>query len=381
MKKIKVLQANKLYYPVTGGIEKVVQDISEGFRNDPEIENQVLVCQKKGRGSKDIVNGVSVTRCSSWGVVSSLPISLAFLRDFRFLSKNQDIVHIHAPFPLADLACKLSGYKGKVVVWWHSDIIRQKRMMKIYHPLMEWLLRRADAIVVATQGHIEGSLYLGPYRDKCHVIPFGVDGNLLQNADLYLESRICGSEKKSRIKFLFAGRLVYYKGCDVLLRAFAALQDENAFLTIIGDGKLRVELEKLTEELGIKGNVEFLGEVDREILLHNFANCDVFVLPSVAPSEAFGIVQIEAMAYGKPVINTNLKSGVPYVSIHEETGLTVAAGNVEQLSQAMQKLLDNPILRERYGTAAAKRVRSFYNMDHMLGHLKQLYQELASDRQ
>ena len=378
MKKIKVLQANKLYYPVTGGIEKVVQDISEGFRDDPEIENQVLVCQKKGRGSKDIVNGVSVTRCSSWGVVSSLPISFSYLKEFKIWAKCEDIIHIHAPFPLGDLACRLSNYKGKIVVWWHSDIVRQKKLMKAYRPLMEWLLKRADAIIVATEGNIEGSQYLVSYREKCHVIPFGVDPKLMFEADRYLKSERIKKLEAVDIKFLFTGRLVCYKGCDVLLQAFAKMKNKKATLTIIGEGKLRAELVALSEKLEIKERVDFLGEVGRETLLQNFAECDVFVLPSVAPSEAFGIVQIEAMAYGKPVINTKLKSGVPYVSIHGETGVTVEAGDVKALSAAMDLLAENFELRERYGVAAAARAREIYSMDCMLARLKQLYINLVS---
>ena len=378
MRKIRVLQANKLYYPVTGGIEKVVQDISEGFRDDEEIENQVLVCQKKGREIKETVNGVSVTRCSSLGVVSSLPISFGFLREFRRLAKYQDIVHIHAPFPLGDLACRLSGYKGKVVVWWHSDIVRQKKLVKIYRPLMEWLLKRADAIDVATEGNIAGSQYLGPYREKCHVIPFGVDQTLMQEADSFLTKPQNKDTGSRNVKFLFAGRLVYYKGCDILLRAFAELHHETAFLTIIGDGKLRAELEELARELGIREKVTFLGEVSREVLLQNFAQCDVFVLPSVAPSEAFGIVQIEAMAYGKPVINTKLKSGVPFVSLHGKTGLTVAPQNVEDLTEAMNILAEDAGRRRQYGIAAAERARKFYSMDCMLEQLKALYMGLVS---
>lgn len=379
MRKIRVLQANKLYYPVTGGIEKVVQDISEGFRDDEEIENQVLVCQRKGRGNTEQVNGVTIIRCSSFGVVSSLPVSPEFLWKFRHLSMYHDIVHIHAPFPLGDLACLLSGYRGKVVVWWHSDIVRQKKLMKFYRPLMEWLLRRADAIVTATEGNIEGSLYLGDYREKCHVIPFGIDQELMAHANSYLKSKLERKAAGNGMKFLFAGRLVYYKGCDVLLRAFAGLKSATARLDIIGDGTMRQELEELSKKLGIEDSVEFLGEVSRRRLLESFSECDVFILPSVAPSEAFGIVQIEAMAYGKPVINTNLKSGVPYVSLNGCTGLTVEPGNVEQLREAMRCMMDQPDLRRQFGINAAVRARKVYSMDYMISQVKTLYRELFKD--
>lgn len=381
MKKIQVLQVNKLYYPVTGGIEKVVQDIAEGFREDPLIESQVLVCQAKGKGMSERVNGVSVTRCRSLGTVCSLPISFSFLWKFKKFSSSMDIIHIHVPFPMGDLACLLSGYQGRVVVWWHSDVIRQKRLMKLYYPIMVGLLKRADKIVVATRGHIDGSLYLTPYREKCCVIPFGVDQELIADADLYLNNKRDNEKGDGKIiKFLFAGRLVYYKGCDILIKAFARLEQKNVRLTVIGDGVLREAMEGLAKELDVDDKIDFLGEVEREVMLGQFAECDIFVLPSVAPSEAFGIVQIEAMAYGKPVINTYLKSGVPYVSIHEKTGLTVEAGHVSQLAQAMERLITNPQLREEYGKAAAERVREYFNMDFMLDQLKGLYKELMDGK-
>lgn len=375
-RKIRVLQVNKLYYPVTGGIEKIVQEISEGLVGDKEIENRVLVCQQKGKGIQEEVNQVSVIRCSSMGVVSSLPISPEFIWKFRKMSKDQDIIHIHVPFPLGDLACLLSGFKGKVVIWWHSDIVRQKKLLKLYRPLMRWMLRRADAIVVATEGNIEGSLYLEPYASKCQVIPFGVDKELMKAADLYMGQEI--GKHHTTTRFLFAGRLVYYKGCDILLKAFAGLKGKEAELVVIGDGVLREELMELAKKLRIQNQVTFLGEVSQEVLLQNFADCDVFVLPSIVPSEAFGIVQIEAMAFGKPVINTNLKSGVPYVSRNGETGLTVEAGNTAQLTEAMDKLMDNKELREKYGRAAAEKARTYYNMDHMISEVRKLYMRLSN---
>ena len=130
VKKTKVLQVNKLYHPITGGIERVVQQIAEGLNDRTDMK--VLVCQRKGKAVTEEVNGVWVRRSSSFGVLASLPISFSFLLELRKLSKDRDVIHFHMPFPLGDLACLLSGYKGKVVVWWHSDIVRQKKMMKLF---------------------------------------------------------------------------------------------------------------------------------------------------------------------------------------------------------------------------------------------------------
>ena len=162
VEKIKVLQVNKLYYPKVGGIEKVVQQIAEGLKDRTEMK--VLVCNEQGGKVCEKINGVCVQRSVSMGIFFSTPISFSFLYSFRKLAREQDIVHLHMPFPLGDLACFLSGFRGKIVIWWHSDIVRQQKLLKIYKPLMKWMLNRADTIIVATEGHIEHSEYLKKYK-------------------------------------------------------------------------------------------------------------------------------------------------------------------------------------------------------------------------
>lgn len=385
MGQMKILQTNKLYYPVTGGIERVVQQLAEGLSD--RTSTTVLVCRKKGKTIREEVNGVPVLRCKTLINVSSLPISLSYLHCFRKEAKKNDIVHIHMPFPLGDLACLLSGYKGKVVLWWHSDVVRQERMMVLYRPLMNWLLRRADAIVVATEGHINGSKYLKPYAGKCKIIPYGVDARIKQKADTFLEQKT--EEKleqtKKPVRFLFVGRLVYYKGVRNLLEACYRLMSqepqlkERLVLDIVGSGPMEEELYKYVADKGLRDQVLFHTHVSDEQLMEFYKNCDVFVLPSQQRSEAFGLVQIEAMAFGKPVINTNLPSGVPYVSQHGVTGLTVEPSDPEGLELALKKLTIDDECRTRMGQAARKRVESEYTMENMLEKTYALYENLMSE--
>lgn len=385
MGQMKILQTNKLYYPVMGGIERVVQQLAEGLSD--RTSTTVLVCRKKGKTIREEVNGVPVLRCKTLINVSSLPISLSYLHCFRKEAKKNDIVHIHMPFPLGDLACLLSGYKGKVVLWWHSDVVRQERMMVLYRPLMNWLLRRADAIVVATEGHINGSKYLTPYADKCKIIPYGVDARIKQKADTFLEQKT--EEKleqtKRPVQFLFVGRLVYYKGVRNLLEAWYRLVSqepqlkEKMVLDIVGSGPLEEALYKYVADKGLQDQVFFHTHVSDEQLMEFYKNCDVFVLPSQQRSEAFGLVQIEAMAFGKPVINTNLPSGVPYVSQNGVTGLTVEPSDPEELAQALKKLTIDDECRTRMGQAARERVESEYTMENMLEKTYALYENLMSE--
>ena len=386
MGQMKILQTNKLYYPVTGGIERVVQQLAEGLSD--WTSTTVLVCRKKGKTTWEQVNGVPVLRCKTLVNVSSLPISLSYLHYFKKEAKKNDIVHIHMPFPLGDLACLLSGYKGKVVLWWHSDIVRQERMMVLYRPLMNWLLRRADAIVVATEGHIKGSKYLKPYAGKCKIIPYGVDGWIKQQADTFLAQKTEETAKekiKNPVRFLFVGRLVYYKGVRNLLEACYQLVSQEPQLKakivvdIVGSGPLEEELHKYVSEKGLQDLILFHTQVSDEQLMEFYKNCDVFVLPSQQRSEAFGLVQIEAMAFGKPVINTNLPSGVPYVSQDGITGLTVEPSDREGLAQALKKLTIDDECRTRMGQAARQRVEDEYTMEKMLQKTYALYKELESE--
>ena len=290
------------------------------------------------------------------------------------MAKKADVVHIHLPFPLADAAAMLSGYKGRIVVSWHSDVVKQKKLMLIYKPFMRWLLRRADAVIVATEGHINGSEHLPEYREKCAVVPYGIR----PEDYLSIERRPVLTERatdKTAVKVFFTGRLVYYKGVDVLLRAFSKVKGCELF--IAGEGDLEPKLREYARKRGLDGRVHFLGFLPEEELRQAYADCDIFVLPSVARSEAFGIVQLEAMVYGKPVINTDLPSGVPHVSLDGITGLTVPPSDAGALAKAVNTLAADPGLRERYGKAAAERVSSVFNEKEVI---KRLYKVLSGRR-
>lgn len=374
MRKIKVLQVNKLYHPFTGGVERVVQQIAEGLQDD--VNMKVLVCNEQKESVSETINGVKIHRSGSLGMLGNMPVSLKFIFDLRKAAKAADIIQFHMPFPIGDLAGLLSGFNGKIVLWWHSDVVRQKKMMILYKPVMEMFLKRADAIIVATQGHIDGSRYLKPYVNKCVVIPYGVDPAIEKKADEWFEKTKNRTEEKkdTPVTFLFVGRFVYYKGCKILLKAFRKVK--NARLIMIGSGVMERELKELAVSYGVKDRVAFTGNVSDEELERYFAECDVFVLPSIVRSEAFGLVQIEAMAYGKPVINTNLPSGVPYVSINKETGLTVEPEDAGGLAKAMQWMVDHPKERIEMGNRARLRVKEKYQMSRMIKNVYDLYKRL-----
>lgn len=373
MKKLKVLEVNKAYFPHIGGIETLVKQYSEEL-GQFGAQVRTLVC-RDGKGStiREKVNGVPVIRSGSMGTYFSCPLSLHFIREFRRMTKKADVIHIHLPFPLADLALLLSGYKGKVAVSWHSDIVKQKKLLFFYKPLLKYLLNRADMIFTATEGHINGSDFLPEYREKCRILPYGIT----VEDYLGIERKPVLTEKltdKNSVKIFFTGRLVYYKGVDILLKAFAKVK--NCELFIAGTGELESDLKAYAESHNLSDKVHFLGFLPDDELKQAYADCDIFVLPSVAKSEAFGIVQLEAMVYGKPVINTSLPSGVPYVSIDGETGLTVPPSDAKALAKAITRLAEDKTLRGKLGKNAAVRVRGSFNEKDVI---RRLYDYLAEE--
>ncbi len=366
--KLRILEVNKFYPPHIGGIETLVSQRARLLSQRPDVTLQVLVCQERGRGCTEEQDGVRITRCGSLGTYFSCPLSLSFLWKFRQLAKDADVVEFHTPFPLGDLACLLSGYKGRVVIAWHSDVIKQKKLLKLYKPLLHRFLKRADAIITATKGHIDGSSFLPEFREKCRIIPYALETQTYESIRrLPILTQRC---RPGSVKLLFVGRLVYYKGVEVLLEAFRQVRGCTLFLC--GTGPLEAELKARAEGL----DVHFLGKLSDEALRAAFADCDIFILPSVEISEAFGIVQQEAMVYGKPVINTALASGVPYVSVHGETGLTVPPKDAAALAHAIQQLADDGALRKRYGERAAAKVRQEYESDTIM---EKIYHVLKGD--
>ncbi len=375
-KKINILQVNKAYYPHIGGIETLVQTFSEELSKMANV--RVLVCTEKGKAHHETINGVPVEYASSLGTYFSCPLSFDFIRKFRRMAKWADIIEIHCPFPLGDIAALLSGYHGPIVIAWHSDVVRQKTLLRFYAPLLRRFLRRADKIIVATQGHIKSSAFLPDYADKCTIIPYGIDTDAYANNP----RRPILRDKQTNfatIRLLFVGRFVYYKGIEVLLDAFPKTHNTELFLVGVGTPEMEQSLHDKINKSGVNERVHFLGNLSQEDLRSAFADCDIFILPSIANSEAFGIVQLEAMTYGKPVINTNLPTGVPYVSVDGQTGITVPPNDPSALAVAINRLVDSPALCAEYGVAAAKRVATQFNQKNMISKTYDTFVDLIDN--
>ena len=374
---IRFFQAAKWYHPEVGGIETVAKAITGAVADIAKTE--ILVCSgNKKRIIERTESGAYLYRAKTLFKLCSTPLSLDYIFAFARMSKRADVIQLHAPFPLSDLALFLCGGRRDKIktVWYHCDAVRQKRMKLLYKPLLRWTLKQMNGIYVADSSIAEQSEYLAPYKDKVKVIPFGIPIEEYEKAERkpVLTARLNNAE---HVKLLFAGRLVYYKGVDILIKAMASVR--NAELFVIGGGEQEKTLREAVSELRLEDKVHFLGRADTALLRSAFSDCDVFILPSVSRAECFGLVQLEAMAYGKPVINTSLPTAVPKVSIDGKTGITVPPADAIALAGAIQRLTDDKELRKKYGENAKKRCSEF-SLEKMERSLVSSYEELLGQK-
>lgn len=366
---MKVLQVGKFYPPHPGGMETVLMNICQAIKD--HVELRVLVANSQARTVREMVDGVDVLRAASWGMVAATSVCPTF--SYYLKTIRADIVHLHELNPLATVAYQLVRPSGKLIVTFHSEWVRQKVLGRVYDPLQQRILRLADRIVVSSPPAIEHWPALAAVREKCVVVPFGIDVSYLQDARRSMAAAQAIRHQYGEPLLLFVGRVVYYKGLDVLLKA---MHEIPARLLIVGDGPLRPQFEQVVQQDGLKTKVVWLGERPLEELAAFYHACDIFVLPSTHKSEAFGMVQIEAMACGKPVVSTNLLSGVPWVNQDGETGLVVPPNDVGALVGAIQTLLMDRSLRLRLGDGGRRRVACEFTRERMGERLLALYRSV-----
>jgi glycosyltransferase involved in cell wall biosynthesis len=364
---VKVLQLGKFYAPFHGGIETHLQLLATRLQSSVELH--VAVAGDPSAPGCDEPDGVRLRRMRTYGVVAATPICPELFRVIDDV--NPDLVHIHHPHPLAMLAYLLSRTSAPCVVSYHSDIVRQRTLRQLIAPIVTRTLARSASILVASPQLIESSSVLRPFRHKCHLVPYGLDASEWNHID---HARVAELRARYGSRIVLAvGRLTHYKGFDYLIRA---MRDVNATLIIVGEGVLRRPLEAVIAEQGLGDRVHLLGSV-RDVRPYYDA-CDVFVLPSTTPNEAFGIVQLEAMAAGKPVVNTALESGVTFACPPNVSALTVAPRDSAALAGAISRLLADPELRTRLGQAGRARVAREFPADLMAERTLGIYRAVAA---
>jgi glycosyltransferase involved in cell wall biosynthesis len=367
---MRVLHLGKFYPPFRGGIESHLQALCSELTKS--ITVNVVVANETARLLASEIDQVKVRRLPRLFNLGASPVCPTMPGEIR--NTRADIIHLHLPNPLAALAYLASGHRGRLVITWHSDIVRQQTMARMLGPLDNAILRRTSALIASSPNYVDSSPILSRNRDLCRVIPFGIDANSFRPRDAETAAKI--RRRYGPRIVLAVGRMVYYKGFEYLIRAMASV---NGHLLLVGEGPLQAKLERQAFEAGVRDRITFLGRVSQDEVIGYYHAAEVFAMPSIARSEAFGIAQLEAMACGKPVVNTRLLSGVPFVSLDGVTGTTVTPADSDELASAINRLLDDPGLREKYGAAAAQRVREEFSIETMVDRTLELYREVIAN--
>jgi rhamnosyl/mannosyltransferase len=377
---MKVLQLGKFYPPDIGGIETIIYEITEGL-NKSGIKCDVLCSNSKNEYKEETIekNGYKykVYRTKSLGKILSTSITPQMIFKLREIIDSYDIIHIHHPDPMANFSLFLSNpKKQKIVVHWHMDIIKQKISLKFYMPLLKWMLKKADIVIGTSPTYIEESEQLSGFKGKCILIPLGINKDALKpdkNKVIEIKNKFLSK------KIIFSlGRFVYYKGFEYLIKASLDLPD-NYVVLIGGDGPLKDKYIDLINRNRLNTKVFLIGKVPSEDLASYYDACDIFCLPSVMKAEAFGLVMVEAMSFGKPIVATKIKgSGVAWVNQHGITGLNVEPKNPKALAEAIMFILENPDVYKTFSKNAIDRFYKEFTADTMVKRIVKLYESFKS---
>lgn len=365
---MKILQLGK-FYPIKGGVEKVMYDLMTGL-SEQGIDCDMM-CTFAGNGKQTFpVNSHAwLLGCKKWMQCASTMISPEMVFRLHRICKEYDVIHIHHPDPMACLALFFSGYKGRVILHWHSDIVKQKKLLHLYIPFQEWLVKRADVIVGTTPVYLKASPFIAGMQDKTCCLPIGVR----PLPEMPEEAKSIRNRYPGKKIVFSLGRLIEYKGYRYLIEAANYLNDDYVIL-IGGTGPLQASLEQQIQRSGLEKKVYLLGFLPDSLLPAYYQACDMFCLSSIQKSEAFGIVQIEAMSCGKPVVATEIPgSGVPWVNKHGVSGLNVPVGDARALAGAITEILADDEKYAAFARQALERYRTCFTYEKMISNCLKIY--------
>jgi rhamnosyl/mannosyltransferase len=372
---MRILHFYKTYYPDSvGGVEQVIRQMCVGTGR-LGVSNQVLSLSRQTDLKPFAFEGHMVHRVPQNFELASNAVSVQAIARLARMAREADVVHYHFPWPFMDLAHFLARVNKPSVVTYHSDIVRQKALLRLYQPLQHRFLQSVDAIVATSPNYLGSSTVLDRYRDKTRVITFGLDKSSYPEPE---QARLDGWRAKLGPKFfLFVGVLRYYKGLHILLDAAAGT---GYPVVIVGAGPIEQELKARAERLGLN-NVVFLGRVDELDKVALLKLCYAVAFPSHLRSEAFGISLLEAAMFGKPMISSEIGTGTTYINVDRQTGLVVPPSDHEALRAAMRTLWDDPAMAQEMGRRAEARYWQLFTAEQMAERYASLYQELVARRQ
>jgi glycosyltransferase involved in cell wall biosynthesis len=385
---LRVCHLGKFYPPASGGIETHLQTLARA-QTRLGLKVDVLCVNHRNRAGADVTwralaatptvdeddAAVRLVRLGRWASLARFDCCPALWRRLRRLGPaDYDLLHVHVPNPTMLLGLFLARPAVPWVITYHSDVVRQRALLRLQRPIENWVFRRARAVVAGSAAYRRGSSYLARHDAKVTVVPYGIDLEpFVKPAAAALEHaetlRRCHGEPL----WLAVGRLVYYKGLDNAVRALGRVPGR---LIIVGDGPLRGVLQQLAHAEGVADRIVWYPRLTREELIGAYLAATALWFPSNARSEAFGLVQVEAMACGRPVINSAIpESGVTWVSQDGETGLTVPVDDWRGVAGAATRLWHDRALRERLGRQARERALGEFDADRMAVRMQDVYHE------
>lgn len=370
---MKILQFGRFYPPDMGGTQQVMFEISEGMTQNGH-QCDVLCSNTKAVYEESSFDNYTVYRTPSYGILLSTSISPQLIYKLWKIHKNYDVIHVQAPDPLSFLALFLVRPTAKVVIHWQSDIVRQKKTLKYFIPLQNWVLSFADKIICTTDKYANNSSCLENFKEKTEVISLGISNEfLISNKENVKEIHKIYQNKK----IIFGlGRLVSYKGFEYLVESAKYLDDDFVIL-IAGTGIEQNNLLNIIDNNNLHNKVKLLGYISAEEKNDYLEACFLFCLPSITKAEAFGVVIAEAMCFSKPVVSTNMQdSGVSWVNEDNETGLQVDTKSPQQLADAFNTLANNKDLYQTMCKNALIRYNNFFTREKMIQSLSKLFKSL-----
>lgn len=363
---MRILHLSKFFYPYCGGIENFTLDLVKSLKNFP-LQLEVLAHDHKyfSTTSQEVIDEIHLIRASTICNFVYIPLSPSFLYNFLKLKRETfHILHIHMPNASAIFAVMMARPLGKIVLHWHADVVSSDidktlgMFSRFYNPLQDFLIRKADRIIVTSEEYLKYSQPLSRVKKKCVVIPLGLDPSRLKSD----KDKVNKIKKTFDRKIVFSlGRFSYYKGFTYLIKAMKYV---DAILILGGEGKEKNILKQLIREEKLKDKVLLVGRIPEQDLGSYYEACDVFCLPSIEKTEAFGLVLLEAMRFKKPLVTTKIDgSGISWVNQHGITGFTVEPKNPWALAEAINAIISDSFLARRLGENAYKRFEENFPID------------------
>jgi len=374
---VRIVHVYKDYHPpVRGGIEKTLERMARAQAAAGDDVTVLVSASGERRDREERLHGVRVMRVAEWGRALSAPFCPGFPAALGSL--QADLWHLHYPNPTGELSWLLRRPSGLLAVTYHADVVRQQRFMPVYGLFVRQLLARADVLMPTSEQYISRSPFLAPHRDKCLVVPHGIELATQPAPERDSTAAHARRAQAGGPFVLFVGRLRYYKGVDVLLQAMARWPEGR--LVVVGDGPEEARLHAMHAQLGLGDRVRFVGAVNDAELLEWLAAAEVGVLPSTHSSEALGMAMVEYLAAGIPAVCTELGTGTTFVNRDGETGLVVPPNDPPALATALARLMGDAALRARLGAAGRARARDVFSVEAMMRGVARGYEAAREHR-